>query len=63
MTDEAAASRLWLGRRQSAETGEGPGDVGARTGHREFRAALRVRCDGSLRDIEETGFSRIVRRA
>ena len=36
--------------------------VGARAGHREFRAALRVRCDGRLRNIEETGFSRIARR-
>ena len=30
--------------------------------HRELRAALRIRCDGRLRDIEETGFSRIDRR-
>jgi hypothetical protein len=27
-----------------------------------IRAALRLRCDGRLRDIEETGFSRIARR-
>ena len=26
-----------------------------RSGHREFRAAVRVSCDGRLRDIEETG--------
>ena len=37
-------------------------DPSVRAGHREFRAALRVMCDGRLRHIEETGFSRIARR-